>query len=73
MEVDSDNQVLEMATCNGLPRQHENVFTILNALGGESSVFTLEIVKSRLLQEEYRTDMHLQNDQTESALFNSGA
>lgn len=69
--VEIDNQELAMSTLNELPNCFKKIKT-LSALGANSLLLTLEIVYSRLLQAGQWRDMHLQNDQTESALFNCG-
>lgn len=72
IKVYIDNQELPLYTLNWIPSRYKKIITTLDALGGDDSVSTLEIGKSRLLQEEKRRDMRFHNNQTESALFNSG-
>ena len=50
MSVQMDSEEISMAVLNGLPQKYDNIVTALDALGHEST-FTLEFVKSRLLQE----------------------
>lgn len=46
-----------MAILNGLASQFKNIITTLDVSGDNSSVFNLDFIKSRLLQEEQRHDM----------------
>lgn len=48
MSVDTDRNEMAMAILNELPHQHESIITALGALGDESALITLEIVKSCL-------------------------
>ena len=57
MNVDIDDKEMAMAVLNGLPARFESLIVALDALGNEEKMFTLEFVKSRLLQEEQRTAM----------------
>lgn len=56
MNVQIENEEVVMAVLNGLPKQYDNIITALDALGSEST-FSLEFVKSRLLQEEQRNNI----------------
>jgi len=56
MEVTIDDAEVAMAVLNGLPAKFGNIITALDALGDERSL-SLELVKSRLLQEEQRDVM----------------
>ncbi len=50
-----DDKELAMAVLNGLPERFDSLICALDALwGNENDTFTLEFVKSRLLQEEQR-------------------
>ena len=57
MGIDVDEKEVAMAVLNGLPPQYENLIVALDALGNEDKLFTLEYVKSRLLQEDERASM----------------
>ena len=57
MGIDVDDKEVAMAVLNGLPPQYENLIVALDALGNEDKLFTLEFVKSRLLQEDERSSM----------------
>ena len=54
MSVEIDDQELAMAALNGLPASYESLIVALDALGNDKTVFTFDLVKSRLLQEEQR-------------------
>lgn len=76
MNVDIDGQEMAMAILNGLPEQYENIITALDALGDDIKTFTLDLVKSRLLQEEQRRDMrhHVEgHTSSAAALFGSSS
>eukprot|EP00171_Calliarthron_tuberculosum_P010547 IDg10547t1 len=47
-----DDKELAMAVLNGLPEHYQPIITALDAIGDERDSFTLEKVRSRLLQEE---------------------
>lgn len=68
MNVKIDSKEMAMAIPNGLPQKYENIITTLDALGDNSDSFTLETVKSRLLQEEQRREQR-RGYQTEQALY----
>ena len=44
-----------MAALNGLPASNESLIVAPDALGNDEKCFTIELVKSRLLQEEQRS------------------
>ena len=54
MGVEIDDQEIAMAALNGLPSTYESLLVALDALGNEERVFTFDLVKSRLFQEEQR-------------------
>lgn len=58
MNVLIEDDEVAMAVLNGLPAKYGNIITALDALG-DNSTFTLEFVKSRLLQEEQRNSMRV--------------
>jgi hypothetical protein len=60
MGVEIDGNEVAMALLNGLPDRFNGLISALDALGNEDKIFTFELVKSRLLQEEQRTDMRMQ-------------
>ncbi len=49
-----------MAVLNGLPERFDSLICALDALGNDNDTFTLEFVKSRLLQEEQRMKMRME-------------
>ena len=57
MNVDIDDKEMAMAVLNGLPARFESLIVALDALGSEDKMFSLDFVKSRLLQEEQRAEM----------------
>ena len=57
MKVDIDDKEIAMAVLNGLPARFESLIGALDALGNEDEMFSLDFVKSRLLQEEQRAEM----------------
>lgn len=57
MNVNIDDKELAMAVLNGLPARFESLIVALDALGNEDKTFSLDVVKSRLLQEEQRANM----------------
>lgn len=57
MEVDIDSKEIAIAILNGLPSEYESLITTLDALEDDKNLFTLELIKSRLLQEEKRKEM----------------
>ena len=57
MNVDVDDKEMAIAVLNGLPARFENLTVALDALGTDDKMFSLEFVKSPLLQEEQRADM----------------
>ena len=54
MEVHIDDKEMAMAVLNGLPPRYGAIITALDAIGDEDPSFTLDKVRSRLLQEEKR-------------------
>lgn len=57
-----------MAILNGLSTQYENIVTTLDALGEDSEIFTLKVVKSPLLREGQRQSLQ-KSDSSETALI----
>ncbi len=57
MGVDIDDKEMAMAVLNGLPERFNSLISELDALGNEDEAFSLDFVKSRLLQEEQRIEM----------------
>ena len=72
MKVDIDDKEIAMAVLNGLPARFESLIVALDALGNEDEMFSLDFVKSRLLQEEQRAEMKGNNSVSskDSALLN---
>ena len=72
MGVDVDDQEIAMAVLNGLPPRYDSLIVALDALGNEDKIFTLDFVKSRLLQEETRANMRDLEEVSKpnAALFN---
>lgn len=68
MGVQVDDEEVAMAVLNGLPTTYGNIITALDALGDDSK-FTLEFVKSRLLQEEQRNNMRTDIVKAEAAFL----
>ena len=54
MDAYVDDAEIAMAILNGLPEQYSNLIVALDALGSDQA-FTIDFVKSRLLQEEQRS------------------
>lgn len=54
MRVENNNQQLAIPTPNGLWSQYRNTGTTSYGADDDSSVFTLEIVKSQLQQKDQR-------------------
>ena len=52
MGVEISDKEMGMAVLNGLPPKYDSLIVALDALGSENRIFTLDFVKSRLLQEE---------------------
>ena len=69
MSVNIDDKEMAMAVLNGLPARFEALIVALDALGNEEKIFSLDFVKSRLLQEEQRANMKSSSSNT-SALVN---
>ena len=57
MNVDIDDKEMALVVLNGLLARFESLIEALDALGSEDRIFSLEFVKSRLLQEEQRAEM----------------
>ena len=73
MSVVIDDKEMAMAVLNGLPPRFDSLIVALDALGNEDKIFSLDFVKSRLLQEEQRADMReVEETRTKNAaLFNN--
>lgn len=56
-----------MAFLNGLPSQYESLIKTLDVLEGDGNLFTLKLIKRRLLQKEQRKEM-FQKTKTETDL-----
>ncbi|CDF34864.1 unnamed protein product [Chondrus crispus] len=69
MSVNIHDKEMAMAVLNGLPARFQALIVALDALGNEEKIFSLDFVKSRLLQEEQRANMKSSSSQT-SALVN---
>ncbi len=52
MGLEIDDKEMAMAAFNGLPERFDSLICSLDVLGNENDTFTLDFVKSRLLQEE---------------------
>ena len=72
MGVEVDDKEMGMAVLNGLPPRYDSLIVALDALGNEDKIFTLDFVKSRLLQEEQRSNMRDLDEvtKTNAALVN---
>ena len=70
MSVNIDDKEMAMAVLNGLPTRFEALIVALDALGNEEKIFSLDFVKSRLLQEEQRANMKSSSSNT-SALVSA--
>lgn len=57
MDLDVNDKEMAMAVLNGLPARFDGLIVALDALGNEDRLFSLDFVKSRLLQEEQRAGM----------------
>ena len=57
MNVHIDDIEMALAVLNGLPERFGSLISALDALGNDDDTFSLDLVKSRLLQEEQRMDM----------------
>ncbi len=72
MGVDIDDKEMAMTVLNGLPARFNSLISALDAFGNEDEAFSLDFVKSRLLQEEQRIEMRTRASSTKSetsALF----
>lgn len=71
MGADIDDKTIAMAVFNGLPERFNSVISALDALGSEEETFSLDLAKSRLLEEE-RIEVRTRGSSTKSetsALF----
>ena len=57
MSVNIDDKEMAMAVLNGLLTLFEALIVALDALGNEEKLFSLDFLKSRLLQENQRANM----------------
>ena len=77
MSVEIDDKEMAMAALNGLPASYESPTVALDAFGDDEKCFTVELVKTRRLQEEQRSLNRVATStdlRTPSALLNvSGA
>ena len=76
MNAQVDDAEAAMAILHGLPDQYSGLIVALDALGDDKS-FTVDLVKSKLLQEEQRIKARLEESTSEvkseaSALVNNG-
>lgn len=69
MSVDIDRNEVAMAILKGLPCRYDNIITALDAVGDENALFTLENVKSCLIQDEQRRNMKGSVEETETAFL----
>lgn len=69
MGVEVDGKEVAMTVLNGLPSAYRYIITALDAIG-DSSTFSLDLVRSRLLQEEQRNEMRGETERFEAALVN---
>eukprot|EP00171_Calliarthron_tuberculosum_P021288 IDg21288t1 len=70
MNVIIDDKELAMAVLNGLLERYQRIITALDAIGDEDTSLTLDKVRSRLLQEEMRSQIRVNSNSTKAALFN---
>ena len=71
MSVDIDDKELAMDALNRLPAIYENLIVALDAVGNDEKMFTFDLVKSRILQEEQRSvERSIDANGTSSALVN---
>ncbi len=74
MGVEIDDKEMAMAVFNGLSERFNSLISALDALGNEDETFSLDFVKSRLLQQEQRMEMRTRASSTKSetsALFST--
>ncbi len=74
MGVDIDDKEMAIAVLNGLLGRFNSLINALDALGNEDEAFSLDFVKSSLLQEEQRIEMRTRASNTKSetsALFST--
>lgn len=74
MGVEIEDKELAMAVLNGLPDRYQPIITALDAIDDEDDSFTLDKVRSRLLQEEKRSSIRSDDPANNigKALFNKG-
>ena len=60
MGVDIDDQEIAMTVLCGLPPRFDNLISALDALGDDPELFTLDFIKGRLLQEEQRSEIRIE-------------
>lgn len=71
MGVAIDEKEMAMAVLNGLPDRFQSIITALDAIGDDDDSFTFDKVRSRLLQEEIRSQIRGVRDSTRAALLNN--
>ena len=69
MNVEISNSEMAMALLNGLPEEHNALISALDAIDEDESKLNFEFIKSRIIQEEQRTNMRTKSaqDKAESA------
>ena len=72
MGVEIGDEEEAMAVLNGLPHQYGSIIAALDAVG-DTTTFTLEFVKSRLLQEEQRKRERESSNQPDTVLINEAS
>jgi hypothetical protein len=55
MDVTIDEEEVAMAVLNGLPPKYDHLIVVLDTMGDDAKL-TLQFTKSRLMQEEQRSD-----------------
>ncbi len=72
MDVVMDDKEMAMAALNGLPPRYGTIIAALDAIGDDDPSFTLDKVRSRLLQEENRSTLRKvsENNAATSVLVN---
>lgn len=71
MEANLDEQEIAMTILCGLPPEYEALVTTLDALSADSAVFNLDLVESRLLQEEQRQQQKQTSNADATALISN--
>lgn len=61
MGVYIDSEETTMAILNGLPVENESLISTIDALEYDKNLFTLDLIKTRLLQEEQRKEIRNRN------------